>query len=294
MPAMRAHLVDGTYELFRAWFGAPPAQVGGREVGAARGLLRSLAALLRGGEVSHVGVAFDHVIESFRNDLYDGYKTGAGLDPDLVGQFELAERVAAALGAQVWPMVDVEADDALATAAARLADDAAVDQVVIASPDKDLTQCVRGDRVVTWDRMRGITLDEPGVVAKFGVGPASIPDWLALVGDTADGIPGVPRWGAKSAAAVLSRWRHVDDIPDDPAAWEIKVRGAASLAASLAGHRDEARLWRRLATLRTDAPIDAGRDALAWRGADPARLAAVCAELGVEPASVALPVTAPG
>ena len=290
MPAMRAHLVDGTYELFRAWFGAPPAEVGGREVGAARGLLRSLAALLRGGEVTHVGVAFDHVIESFRNELYDGYKTGAGLDPDLVGQFELAERVAAALGARVWPMVEFEADDALATAAARLADDAAVEQVVIASPDKDLTQCVRGDRVVTWDRMRGITLDEPGVVAKFGVGPASIPDWLALVGDTADGIPGVPRWGAKSAAAVLARWRHVDDIPDDPTAWEIKVRGAASLAASLAAHRDEARLWRRLATLRTDAPIETGREALAWRGAEPEGLAAVCAELGIDPASVALPV----
>jgi len=288
---MRVHVVDGTYELFRAWFGAPPAEVEGREVGAARGLLRSLAALLRGGEISHVGVAFDHVIESFRNELYDGYKTGAGLDPALVGQFELAERVAAALGARVWPMVDFEADDALATAAARLADDAAVAQVVIASPDKDLTQCVRGDRVVTWDRMRGVTLDEAGVVAKFGVGPASIPDWLALVGDTADGIPGVPRWGAKSAASVLARWHHVDAIPDDPAAWDVKVRGAASLAGSLAAHRDEARLWRRLATLRTDAPIEAGVEALAWRGADAALLPAVCAELGVAPGSVGLPLS---
>src|SRR5450432_384661 len=228
MREMRAHLVDGTYELFRAWFGAPPAQVAGREVGATRGIVRSLASWLRTGEVTHGGVAFDHVIESFRNELFAGYKTGDGLDPALVGQFELAERATAALGLAVWPMIEVEADDALATAAARLALEPEIEQVVIASPDKDLAQCVRGRRVVTLDRLRNNVFDEDGVTRKFGVTPASIPDWLALVGDDADGIPGVPRWGARSAATVLARWLRVEDIPDDPAAWGVPVRGAAS------------------------------------------------------------------
>ncbi len=276
---MIVHVIDGTYELFRAYYGAPKATAHGREVGASRGILRSLAGMLRQGDVTHVGCAFDHVIESFRNDLFDGYKTGDGVEPDLMAQFETAERVSAALGIATWPMIEFEADDALATAAHALAEHA---QVIIASPDKDLCQCVRGDRVITWDRLRGTRLDEAGVTAKFGVGPASIPDWLALVGDTADGIPGVPKWGAKSAAAVLARWRHVDAIPDDCAKWEVTVRGAAALADSLRAKRDVVGLYRTLATLRTDAPIDTSPDALAWRGVDREALAAICDELELD------------
>ncbi len=203
---MRLHLVDGTYELFRAYFGAPKAfgRQGG-EVGATRGLLRSMLFLLGEPGVTHVGVAFDHVIESFRNDLFDGYKTSEGVPEDLLAQFPLAERACAALGLVVWPMVEFEADDALGTATARWQHLPEVEQVVICTPDKDLAQCVRGSHIVLLDRMRRKVLDEPGVVEKFGVPPDSIPDWLALVGDTSDGYPGVPRWGAKSAAAVLSR-----------------------------------------------------------------------------------------
>jgi len=278
---MRIHLVDGTYELFRAYYGAPPARApDGREVGATRGLLRSLAALVRSEGATHVGVAFDHVIESFRNDLYPGYKTGEGLDPDLLGQFELAERAAAALGFAVWPMVEFEADDALATAAARCAAEPGVEQVVIASPDKDLAQCVRGTRVVCLDRLRKKTLDEAGVVAKFGVGPASIPDWLALVGDSADGYPGLPRWGAKSAAAVLGRWLHVERIPDDARDWGVAVRGAEALAASLRAGREDARLFRTLATLRTDVKLAESLEDLRWRGPRRDELARLGAELG--------------
>ncbi|HEY3668834.1 MAG TPA: 5'-3' exonuclease H3TH domain-containing protein, partial [Polyangiaceae bacterium] len=223
---MNVHLIDGTYELFRAFYAVPSAKnAAGLEVGATRGLARSLLALLREPGVSHIAIAFDHVIESFRNDLFDGYKTGEGIDPDLWGQFELAERVCAALGVVVWPMVEFEADDALATAAARFAQDPAVEQVIIASPDKDLAQCVVGTRVVCLDRMRKKILDEPGVGAKFGVTPAQIPDFLALVGDSADGIPGVPRWGEKSAAAVLSACGSLEQIPGSPDAWPVKVRG---------------------------------------------------------------------
>jgi 5'-3' exonuclease len=287
---VRAHLIDGTFELFRAFFGAPPAQTSdGREVGASRALLRSFAALLRSGDVTHVGVAYDHVIESFRNDLFPGYKTGAGIDPALWSQFEPAERVATALGMQMWPMVEFEADDALATAAIALAERPEITQVIIASPDKDLTQCVRGDRIVSWDRMRGNTLDEAAVVAKFGVSPASIPDWLALVGDDADGIPGLPRWGARTAATVLARWRHLEAIPDDPARWEVTVRGGATLAATLRERKDDVLLYRTLATLRTDAPIPCTLDDLAWRGVDPAALAALGAELDFDTSGLALP-----
>jgi 5'-3' exonuclease len=286
---MRVHLVDGTYELFRAWFGAPPAQHRGREVGATRGVVRSLISWLRTGEVTHMGVAFDHVIESFRNELFDGYKTGAGLEPDLVAQFELVERAVAALGVRVWPMVEFEADDALSTAAAACERDAQVEQIVIASPDKDLAQCVRGARVIMLDRLRKTTLDEPGVGVKFGVPPASIPDWLALVGDDADGIPGVPKWGARSAATVLARWQRVEDIPADPRAWDVNVRGSASLAASLAEHRDVVGLYKRLATLRTDAPIACTPADLAWRGTDPAAIAAIADELGLDPATITAP-----
>jgi 5'-3' exonuclease len=276
---MKVHLVDGTYELFRSHFGAPPARSpDGREVGATRGLLRSLHALLRQDGVSHVACAFDHVIESFRNFLYPGYKTGAGVPEELTAQFDLAERASRALGIVTWPMLEFEADDALCTAAGRFA--SSVDQVVICSPDKDLTQCVRGTQVVCLDRRRQIVLDEAGVIAKFGVPPRSIPDWLGLVGDDADGIPGVPRWGAKAAAALLARYGHLEAIPDDAARWDVPVRGAASLAQSLAGHRDQARLYVKLATLRDDVPLRETLDDLRWRGARREELIALCAELG--------------
>lgn len=278
---MKLHLVDGTYELFRAYFGAPPAESPtGREVGATRGLLRSLLSLLREPGVSHVAVAFDHVIESFRNGLFAGYKTGEGVPEELLAQFPLAERATAALGVVVWPMVEFEADDALASAAARWAEAPGVEQVVICSPDKDLAQCVRGSRVVCLDRLRRRLLDEPGVAAKFGVPPASIPDWLALVGDDADGIPGIPRWGPKSAAALLARCGHVEDIPDDAARWQVSVRGAEALAASLRERRAEAALYRTLATLRTDVPLAEGLEDLRWRGPDPAVLGELARELG--------------
>jgi 5'-3' exonuclease len=288
MRAMRAHLFDGTYELFRAWFGAPPATARGVEVGASRAFTRSLAGLLRTGAVTHAGVAFDHVIESFRNDLFAGYKTGEGVEPALVAQFETVERAAAALGLHVWAMVEFEADDALATAAHALAADASFEQIRIASPDKDLCQCVRGTHVVAWDRWKDAILDEAGVIAKHGVPPESIPDWLALVGDDADGIPGLPGWGKTSAAKVLTRWRHLDQIPDDPRAWEVAVRGADRLAVALRAQAADARLYRTLATLRLDCPIATDRDTLAWRGPDRAALAALCDELELEVASLRL------
>jgi 5'-3' exonuclease len=286
---VRAVLFDGTFELFRAFYGSPGAEVARREVGAARGLLRGLAAFLRREPDVLVAVAFDHVIESFRNDLYAGYKTGDGIEPSLLAQFELAERVAAALGIVVWPMIEYEADDALATAARVLAGQPAVERVVIASPDKDLCQVVVGDRIVTWDRIRDRTFDETGVRERLGVAPASVPDYLALVGDDADGIPGVPRWGARSASTVLERYGHLEVIPADPEAWDVKVRGAAALAASLHEHRDDALLFRRLATLRVDVPLDASVDALRWRGADDSALRGVCAELGVTTPDVPRP-----
>src|SRR5688572_14370712 len=212
--AMLAHLFDGTYELFRAWFGAPPAQHEGREVGATRAFIGSLARVLRSGAVTHGGVAFDTVIESFRNDLFDGYKTGIGLDPNLVAQFPLVERAAEAVGLVAWRMIEFEADDAIATAAAHLAKDERVTQVRIVSPDKDMCQCVIGTRIVTWDRWKDIVLDETAVIAKHGVPPESIPDLLALVGDDADGIPGLPGWGKSSAAKVLTLYKHIEAIPD--------------------------------------------------------------------------------
>lgn len=276
---MQLHLLDATFELFRAYYGQPPGRApDGREVGAVRGLIRSTLVLLRDPAVTHVAAATDHVIESFRNDLFPGYKTGAGIPADLWAQFPLAERALAALGVPVWPMVEFEADDALATAAARFA--AASERVVILSPDKDLTQCVRGTHVVTHDRIRGTTCDEAGVHARFGVGPAAIPDLLALVGDSADGIPGLPGWGRKSAAAALAAHGHLEDIPDDPAAWRIPLRGRDRLAATLAAHRAEATLYKRLATLRTDVPLPHSLADLQWRGAERTAYAALCAELG--------------
>lgn len=278
---MLVHLVDGTFELFRAYYGAPSATApDGREVGATRGWLRSLATLLREPEVTHVAVAFDHVIESFRNDLFAGYKTGEGIEPALRSQFDLVEDATRALGVVTWPMIEFEADDGMASGAARYGADARVEQVVLCSPDKDLAQCVVGDRIVTRDRMRGIVRGEAGVVEKFGVAPASIPDYLALVGDSADGIPGLPKWGAKSTATVLARYQHIEAIPDHDGDWDIKVRGAAGLAAVLREHRTEAALYRTLATLRTDAPLAESLDDLEWRGADRDALESFCRSIG--------------
>jgi 5'-3' exonuclease len=279
---MKVYLVDGTYELFRSHFGAPPRKTpDGREVGATLGLMRSLLMLLGKEEPMYVGVAFDHVIESFRNQLYAGYKTGAGVDPALIAQFPIAEAAVAALGVVVWPMVEFEADDALASATARFMDDGRVEQIVICSPDKDLAQLVDGSRVVCWDRRREIILDEAGVVEKYGVSPKSIPDWLALVGDSADGFPGIPGWGAKSAAAVLARYEHLENIPDDPQDWGLGAGRGARLAASLGARRAEALLFRQLATLREDVPLKETLDDLEWRGAFE-RLGELSARLGDE------------
>jgi 5'-3' exonuclease len=276
----RIHLVDGTYELFRAYFGAPKATTrDGREVGATRGILRSLFALLREPGVTHVACSFDHVIESFRNDLYAGYKTSEGVPEDLLSQFALAEQATRALGIVVWPMVEFEADDAIAAAAERWRDAPGVEQIVLCTPDKDMAQCVRGTRVVCLDRLRRRVLDEAGVIEKFGVPPASIPDWLALVGDSADGYPGVPRWGSKSAAAILAAYGHLEAIPEREAEWRVPVRGAAALAASLREHRDEVYLYRRLATLRADVPLTEQIDDLRWRGARRDQLTMLCREI---------------
>jgi 5'-3' exonuclease len=267
--------------LFRAHFGAPPARApNGTEVGATRGILRTLLALLREDGVSHVACAFDHVIESFRNQLFDGYKTGEGVPEELMAQFPLAERAAHALGLVVWSMVEFEADDALATGAARWDADETVEQVVVCSPDKDLAQCVRGSRVVCLDRRRRLVLDEAGTIQKFGVPPASIPDWLALVGDDADGIPGVPRWGAKSAGAVLARYGRIEAIPGDASQWSVSVRGASALAESLEQCRAEAALYKTLATLRRDVPLPETLADLEWRGARREELTALAREIG--------------
>ncbi len=279
---MKVHLVDGTYELFRAYYGVPKqTSPAGQEVAATIGILRTLSYLLRDLEVTHVACAFDHVIESFRNDLFEGYKTSEGIEPELFAQFDLAERATRALGLVTWPMIEFEADDAIATAAARFKDAPGVDQVVIASPDKDLTQCVAGERVVCWDRRREIVLDEKGVEEKFGVLPESIPDYLALVGDSADGIPGVPGWGRKLAATLLRRYRHIDAIPPSPTDWgALRVRGAERLAANLRERREDADLYRILATLRTDVPLRQDLSDLRWRGVNDTELKALAADLG--------------
>jgi len=281
MRFMQVHVVDGTYELFRAYYGAPATTApDGKEVGATLALGRTLLGLVNNEGATHIGVAFDHVVESFRNELFDGYKTGEGIDPALLAQFEPAERMTHALGMVVWPMVEFEADDALATAVARYGRDKRVERVLICSPDKDLAQCVRGEHVILVDRRRRKTIDEEGVLEKYGVPPASMPDWLALVGDAADGIPGVPRWGARSAAAALRACGHIDAIPDDPKMWEFKVRGAAGLAESLRAHREESALYLTLATLREDVPLAESVDDLEWRGARRSELKALCRELG--------------
>ncbi len=273
----RLFLVDATYELFRAFFAQPSRKSpDGREVGAVRGLLSTLLVLSR--EATFIGCATDHVVESFRNDLYPGYKTGAGLPPELFSQFGLAEEAMRALGFVVWPMVEFEADDALATAAFRFSD--SVGQVLIASPDKDLAQCVDGTRVVMLDRKNEKVIDAEGVIAKFGVPPASIPDYLALVGDAADGYPGLSGWGEKSASTLLTAYGSIDAIPLDPSAWKVKVRGADKLARVLAARIQDARLFKKLATLRTDVPITEDLDALAYRGARP-ELRELCNSLGL-------------
>jgi len=277
---VKVHLVDGTYELFRAHFGAPPHRTNaGQEVGATRGVLRTMHHLLTNQGATHVAIAFDTVIESFRNELFAGYKTGDGIEPALKSQFPIVERACEALGLVVWRMIEFEADDALATGAARFAADPEVEQVVLCSPDKDLGQCLGDPKVVRLDRMRNLVLDEMGLREKLGIGPRSVPDWLALVGDTADGIPGVPRWGEKSASAVLGAYEKLEAIPGDARAWKVKVRGAEALAASLAEHRGDALLYRTLATLRIDVPLTERATDLAWRGADRDALSRMAEEL---------------
>ena len=280
---MKLHLVDGTYELFRAYYGAPPSNApDGRPVGATRGLLQTLLSLLRQPDVTHVGVAFDHIVESFRNELFGGYMTGGGVPTELANQFELAERVARALGFVVWPMVEFEADDAIATAVARWAEAPGVDQVVICSPDKDMMQLIRGQDVGSLDRRRQIVIDYKGVVEKFGVEPGSIPDYLALVGDTSDGIPGVPRWGAKSASLVLKRYKRIEAIPENPMLWDVSVRGAKSMANELKEHRSVVDLYKELATLRLDVPLTESLEDLKWKGARSSEYNILCSELGFQ------------
>lgn len=276
---MRVHLVDATYELFRTYFGAPPKTApDGREVGAVRGLMSTLLYLLREEGATHVGCATDHVIRSFRNDLWPYYKTEEGIAPDLWAQFPIAEDAMRALGFVVWPMVEFEADDALAAATAKFT--SACEQVVICTVDKDLAQCVDDTHVIMSDRRRKTTLDQAGVLAKFGVEPKQIPDFLALVGDTADGYPGLPGFGAKGAAAVVRAFGSLENIPVDAATWPSDLRGAARLAATFAEQRDAALLFKKLATLRADAPIPESLDDLRWRGPKP-ELEAFCKELGL-------------
>jgi 5'-3' exonuclease len=260
------HVVDGTYELFRHYYALPSARdANGREIAAVRGVLASIRTLLRDG-ATHIGVATDHVIESFRNSLWAGYKSGEGIEPDLLAQFPLLEEALVAAGITVWPMIEFEADDALAAAAAAASAEPRVERVVICTPDKDLAQCVRGTRVVQLNRRTRTFFDEPGIVAKFGVPPASIPDYLALVGDAADGFPGLPGWGAKSAATVLAKYARLEAIPTDPRAWNVNVASAAKLAQTLERDRERAMLFRELATLRTDIDLFDDVDELRWNG----------------------------
>ncbi len=266
---MNVHLIDGTYELFRHFFAVPAAKDGnGQEIGAVRGVLASVLSMIER-DATHLGVATDHVVESFRNDLYPGYKTSEGVDAELLSQFPILEEALEAMGVVVWPMIEFEADDALASAAAKAAQNDDVAQVLICTPDKDLSQCVVGTRVVQLDRRQNIVRDEAGVVAKFGVSPHSIPDYLAVVGDSADGFPGVAGWGQKAAAAVLSHYPHLEDIPKDWREWDSSIRKARGLSESLFGAWDDALLFRRLATLRVDAPVFGAVEDLRWRGPRP-------------------------
>jgi 5'-3' exonuclease len=263
------HLIDGTYELFRHYYALPSARDrDGREVAAVRGVLGSVLGMIRGG-ATHVAVATDHVIESFRNALWPGYKTGEGIAPDLLAQFELLEEVLSSAGIVVWPMVEFEADDALAAASATAARDARVEHVSICTPDKDLAQCVRGTRIIQLNRRTRVTLDEAAIIKKFGVSPASIPDYLALVGDAADGYPGLPGWGAKSTAAVLAKYVHLESIPADWREWGVNAANASALSRTLSSERECALLFRTLATLRSDIPLFENVDELQWHGPEP-------------------------
>jgi len=263
------YLVDGTYELFRHYYALPSARdAEGREVAAVRGVLASVLGMIKGG-ATHIAVATDHVIESFRNGLWPGYKTSEGVEPELLAQFALLEEVVSAAGVVVWPMVEFEADDALAAAALAASRDARVERVIICTPDKDLAQCVRGERVVQLNRRTRVTIDEAGVIQKFGVAPESIPDYLALVGDAADGYPGLPGWGAKSSAAVLAKFVHLEAIPSDSREWRVNAANAGALAATLVREMEQARLFRTLATLRTDIPLFDNVDQLRWNGPKP-------------------------
>jgi len=263
---LKVHLIDGTYELFRHYYALPSARDSdGREVAAVRGVVASVLGMLSGG-ATHVAVATDQVIESFRNGLWPGYKTGEGIEPDLLAQFPLLEEVLSAAGIVVWPMVEFEADDALAAGAMLAAQDTQVEQVIICTPDKDLAQCVRGTRVVQLNRRTGVICDEAGVIQKFGVAPLSIPDYLALVGDSADGYPGLRGWGAKSSAAVLAKFAHLESIPSDSREWHVNVTNAGALAATLSRERDRALLFRTLATLRTDIALFDNVEQLRWTG----------------------------
>ena len=263
---MDIYLIDGTYELFRYFYAVPSSKnASGQEIGAVRGVLGSILTMIEGG-ATHIGVATDHVIESFRNDLYRDYKTGEGVDPELLSQFPILEKALQSMGVLVWPMIEFEADDALASAAAKAAKDKRVRRVIICTPDKDLSQCVVGSRVVQLDRRRESLRDEAGVIAKFGIKPCSIPDYLAVVGDSADGFPGIAGWGAKAAAAVFSQYPHLEDIPKDWQHWDPSLRRARPLAEALFAGWDDALLFRTLATLRVDVPVFRSIDELRWRG----------------------------
>ena len=276
---MNLHLLDATYELFRAYFGYPKRKApDGTEVGAVYGIIETTLRLLRQDGVTHLAAATDAVVESFRNDLFDGYKTGQGTPPDLMAQFRPAEEALETIGVTVWAMHEFEADDALAAAALRWVDE--VDKVVILSPDKDLMQCVIDDRVVTYNRRARKQFDEAGVAEKFGILPTSIPDYLALVGDSADGIPGIAGWGAKSTSTVLARYVRIERIPRSPGSWDVAVRGAARLSANLEAARTEALLYRTLTTLRRDVPLDESLEGLEWKGAHRSRFEALCGRLG--------------
>ena len=278
---MKVHVIDGTYELYRAYFSSPPSQApDGRPVGAVKGLIRSMLSLLRQGGVTHVACAFDHGIESFRNEMFDGYKDGREVPEDLWAQFGLAEQAVAALGIVVWPMNEFEADDALATAANRWGNHPEVDQLIICSPDKDLTQMVEGRQVVCLDRRQAILYDGDAVFRKFGVEPTSIPDYLGLMGDSADGIPGIPRWGAKTASNLLAEYNHIEDIPLDNTLWTVKVRGADSVAISLKENYELALFYRELATLRTDVVLVETLEQLTWQGIHRSRFNSLCNEYG--------------
>ena len=282
---MKLHLVDATFELFRAFY-SPGRQMefapDGRPVNAVHGLIDSMLSLLREPDVTHVAAATDHVIESWRNDVFPGYKSSVGMPPELLDQFNDAERALRALGIETWAMVEDEADDAIATAVARFSGDPRVEQIVICSVDKDLAQCVDDGRIVLRDRIRRVTYDEAGVLAKFGVPPESIPDYLALVGDSSDGYPGLAGWGARSSAAILARFGDLDAIPDSPLDWDVPLRGASQLAAVLRDQKAEVMLYRRLARLNTDAAITGTLDDLVWRGVPRSEFLALCAELGFE------------